>query len=63
MGTIAYTFGDGKRTPYCELPSGGDCSHAEAVELGDQMLVSYYSSHETSTNIYLARVPLKNKSP
>jgi hypothetical protein len=44
------------------LPSGGDCSWPEAVELGDQMLVSFYSSHETSTNICLARVPLKNKS-
>jgi len=24
---------DGKLTPYCELPSGGDCSYAEAVEV------------------------------
>lgn len=63
MGTSIYTFADGKLTPYCELPSGGDCSYAEAVEVGDEMLVSYYSSHETSTNIYLARVPLRNKSP
>lgn len=31
----------------------------EAVEVGDEMLVSYYSSHEGRTNVYLARVPLK----
>ncbi|MHB8900843.1 MAG: hypothetical protein ACYC6Y_19000 [Thermoguttaceae bacterium] len=44
MGTIIYTFADGKVTPYWDLPGGGDCSYAEAVELGDEMLVSYYSS-------------------
>jgi acyl-CoA thioesterase-1 len=57
-GTIIYTFADGELTPYCVLPSGGDCSYAEAVEKGESMLVSYYSSHEGQTNIYLARVPL-----
>jgi acyl-CoA thioesterase-1 len=57
-GTIIYTFAHGELTPYCVLPSGGDCSYAEAVEQGDSMLVSYYSSHEGATNIYLATVPL-----
>jgi len=57
--TMIYTFADGKLTPYCQLPSGGDCSYAEAVEIGDEMLISYYSTHEETTNIYLARVPLK----
>lgn len=60
-GTMIYTYADGKLTPYCKLPSGGDCSYAEAVERGDEMLVSYYSSHEGRANIYLARVPLKSK--
>lgn len=56
---VIYTWADNQLTPYCQLPSGGDCSYAEAVELGDQMLISYYSTHEGMTNIYLARVPLK----
>ena len=60
-GTMIYTYADGKATPYCKLPSGGDCSYAEAVEVGDEMLVSYYSSHEGRTSVYLARVPLKLK--
>jgi len=57
-GTMIYTYTGGQLRPYCELPSGGDCSYAEAVERGDEMLVSYYSSHEGTTNVYLARVPL-----
>ncbi len=63
QGTRIYTFVGGKLTPYCDLPSGGDCSYPAAVLAGDEtlggeILVSYYSSHEGSTNIYLAGVPL-----
>lgn len=58
FGSMIYTFADGKLTPYCELPAGGDCAYLEAVEDGGNMLVSYYSTHEGSTNIYLAVVPL-----
>jgi hypothetical protein len=58
-GTMIYVYADGKATPYCELPSGGDCAYPEAVRVGDDMLVSYYSSHEGATNVYLAVVPLK----
>jgi N-acyl-D-aspartate/D-glutamate deacylase len=57
-GTMIYTFDGRELKPYCKLPSSGDCAYPEAVEVGDEMLVSYYSSHEGSTNIYLARVPL-----
>lgn len=57
-GVMIYTFTDGKLKPYCRLPTGGDCAYACAVQSGDEMLVSYYSSHEGSTNIYVARVPL-----
>jgi len=60
-GTMIYTLDDGELRPYCALPSGGDCSYAEAVEFGDDMLVSYYSSHEGTANIYLARVPQKSR--
>ncbi len=45
--------------PYCELPAGGDCAYLEAVEDGPNMLVSYYSTHEGTTDVYLAVVPLK----
>jgi hypothetical protein len=58
-GCAIYTYADGKLTPYCILPAGGDCAYADAVEMGDNMLVSYYSTHEGTTNIYLATVPLR----
>jgi hypothetical protein len=56
---MIYVYDGTKMEPYCRLPAGGDCAYAEAVEVGDQMLVSYYSSHEGATNVYLAEVPLK----
>jgi hypothetical protein len=59
FGSTIYTFADGKLTRYCDMPSAGDCAYAEAVEDGANMLVSYYSTHEDATNIYLAIVPLK----
>jgi hypothetical protein len=58
-GQMIYTYEDGKLVPYCRLPAGGDCAYAEALEKGDEMVVSYYSSHEGTANVYLARVPLK----
>ncbi|MBM3981867.1 MAG: exo-alpha-sialidase [Planctomycetes bacterium] len=58
-GQVIYTFADGKLAPYSRFPAGGDCAYAEAVRDGDNMLVSYYSTHEKQTNIYLAVVPLK----
>jgi len=61
-GTTLYTYDGKKLVPYCEFPSGGDCSYPAAVRIGDEMLVSYYSTHEGTTDIYLARVPLK-KTP
>jgi hypothetical protein len=59
FGQVIYTFADGTLHPYCRLPAGGDCAYAEAVRDGGDMLVSYYSTHEGQTNIYLAVVPLK----
>lgn len=38
------------------LPSGGDTSYAGMVYHDDQLWISYYSSHEGKTNIYLSRV-------
>ncbi len=46
----------GKLTEALKLPSGGDTSYAGLVWHDDQLYVSYYSSHESKTSIYLARV-------
>lgn len=40
------------------LPSGGDTSYAGLVYKDDVLWVSYYSSHEEKTCIYLAKVKL-----
>ena len=44
--------------PVLTLPSGGDTSYAGMVWHDDLLWMSYYSSHEEGTNIYLARVRL-----
>lgn len=46
----------GSYTPFLELPSGGDTSYAGLVWREDRLWVSYYSSHEEKTCIYLAQV-------
>lgn len=38
------------------IPSGGDCGYAGVIVQGDTALVSYYSSHEGNTHIYIDRV-------
>ncbi|MFN0197475.1 MAG: hypothetical protein ACKVT0_12080 [Planctomycetaceae bacterium] len=60
-GTMIYVYVDDKLEPYCEIPSGGDCSYPEVARIGEEMLISYYSSHEGTTNVYTCRVPLKGK--
>lgn len=47
-----------KLTECLKLPSGGDTSYPGLVWHGDQLWVSYYSSHEKKTCIYLAKVGL-----
>ncbi len=42
--------------PVVEFPSGGDTSYAGLVWHDDLLWVSYYSSHEGKTSIYLAKV-------
>jgi hypothetical protein len=46
----------GKLTPVLTLPSGGDTSYPGMVWHDGQLWISYYSSHEGKSNIYLARV-------
>jgi len=45
-----------------ELPSGGDNSYPGMVEYDGNLWVSYYSSHEEKTSIYLAKIPLSQFS-
>jgi hypothetical protein len=48
----------GELTTLLTLPSGGDCSYP-GMEMHDGLLwISYYSSHEGKTSIYLAKVRL-----
>ncbi|MCC7419638.1 MAG: hypothetical protein IT428_05120, partial [Planctomycetaceae bacterium] len=51
----------GKLTEALKLPSGGDTSYAGLVARDGVLWVSYYSSHEKKTNIYLARVDLPSE--
>lgn len=48
----------GTLSEFLELPSGGDTSYAGMVFHEQQLWVSYYSSHEEKTAIYLARATL-----
>ena len=43
-----------------KLPSGGDTSYAGMVWHDGMLWISYYSSHEEKTAVYLARVTLGN---
>jgi hypothetical protein len=52
---------EGKLTEFLKLPSGGDTSYAGLVWHEDLLWVSYYSSHEGKTSIYLAKVRLPKK--
>ena len=47
---------DGKFTKLLTLPSGGDCSYPGLVMKDNILNVSYYSSHEEKTSIYLAKI-------
>ena len=49
------------------LPSGGDNSDPGVLQVGDELWIVYYSSHElrwedgrARAGIYLARVPLSH---
>jgi hypothetical protein len=51
----------GQLTEFLKLPSGGDCSYAGLAWHDGLLWVSYYSSHEGKTSIYLAKVKLSRK--
>ena len=48
----------GALKPFLELPSGGDTSYAGMVWHDGALWMSYYSSHEGRTSIYLAVVEI-----
>ena len=51
----------GTLTEWVALPSGGDTSYPGLVVHDGVLWVSYYSSHEGKTAIYLSQVPLANR--
>ena len=50
---------NGTMTKLAKLPSGGDTSYPGLVWHDGMLYVSYYSSHEGKTSIYLAKVKVK----
>ena len=55
-------LGTAKLTECLKLPSGGDTSYAGLVWHDNVLWVSYYSSHEGKTSIYLAKVRVPTAS-
>lgn len=51
----------GKLTELLALPSGGDTSYAGLVWHDDMLWISYYSSHEGRSSIYLAKVKFPDR--
>jgi hypothetical protein len=49
---------EGQLMPQLTLPSGGDCGYPGLVWHEGHLWVSYYSTHEGSTAIYVAQVKL-----
>ncbi len=63
-GKVRYTIlgtltADGNFTRRVTLPSGGDTSYPGMLLQDGELWVSYYSSHEGRTSVYLAKVPLE----
>jgi len=52
--------GTGKLTELLALPSGGDTSYAGMVLFNGYLWISYYSSHEEKTSVYLAKIAFEN---
>jgi len=56
--TVLARFGPETYEPVLTLPSGGDCSYPGMVWHEGLLWMSYYSSHEGKTSIYLAKIRL-----
>lgn len=59
MSLLQLNIETGKTELLTNLPSGGDCSYPGMVWKDDLLWVSYYSSHEGHTAIYLAKVAMQ----
>jgi hypothetical protein len=57
-GTAIARLDEHGYTPVLELPSGGDCGYPGLAWHAGLLWVSYYSTHEGKTGIYLARVKI-----
>ncbi|MHC4325368.1 MAG: sialidase family protein, partial [Planctomycetota bacterium] len=53
---------NGAMTKLLKLPSGGDTSYPGMVWHNGMLYISYYSSHEGKTSIYLAKLKITPKS-
>lgn len=56
---VARLKDDGALAPLATLPSDGDCSYAGMAWHDGLLWVSYYSSHEGKSAIYLAKLAIK----
>ncbi len=56
--TVLARLGPDTYEPVLTLPSGGDCSYPGMVWHDGLLWMSYYSSHEGKTSIYLAKIRL-----
>ena len=56
--TVLSRFGPETYDPALTLPSGGDNSYPGLVWHEGTLWMSYYSSHEAKTSIYLAEIAL-----
>jgi hypothetical protein len=57
--TSIYLYREGEEIRnVVELPSGGDNSYPGLLLEGKELWISYYSSHEGKTSIYMAKIPM-----
>jgi hypothetical protein len=60
--TVLARFGRDGYEPVLALPSRTDTSYPGMVWHDDLLWMSYYSSHERKTSIYLARIALPSRT-
>jgi hypothetical protein len=60
---LARMTAQGEYTPLLTLPSGGDTSYPGLVWHDGLLWMSYYSSHEGKSAIYLAQIRLPPATP